>query len=165
MQFLQLFQALRRNPSALPIDDEARAMMRTEAGRRSGVEFSQDTDETTVYAMWEEILETIITQAFEGHIQGATDSKAHFLEGLTKASKEPWLAPYHHPGDRAFPIYAALLFYEDEVEKCKSVAELHRWLTNLLGEIQVSDIKRIEKLCDRIGLRFRGRGRPKKPKV
>lgn len=165
MQFLQLFQALRRNPSALPIDDKARAMMRTEAGRRSGAEFSQDTDETTVYAIWEEILETIITQAFECHIQGKTNSKAVFLEGLAKASKEPWLNPTHSPADTAFPIYATLLYYEDEIEKCGSVPDLHRWLCDLCGERQIGDIKRLEKLCQRIGLKFRGRGRPRKPKV
>jgi hypothetical protein len=164
LQFLQLFQALRQNPNILPIDQEARELIISEASAQSGVEISPSTNEAAIYGMWEEILETILTQAFEAHIQGKTDSNAAFLEGLTKAAREPWLDPTHNPVDTAFPIYATLLYYQDEVEKCRSVPELHRWLSDIFGESLIGDIKRLEKICQRIGLRFRGRGRPRKPK-
>ena len=61
----------------------------------------------------------------------------------------------------ATPIYLYLLLWRREVKKMKSSADLHRTLERLYGTAIVGDKKRIEQLCRRIGLRFRGRGRPR----
>lgn len=48
--------------------------------------------------------------------------------------------------------------------KLGSVGELHRQLTQALGEPKVGDLKNLQRLTGQIGLRFRGRGRPRKQK-
>lgn len=49
------------------------------------------------------------------------------------------------------------------ISKFESVAELHRFLSAAAKATRVTiTLKRVEKLCSRIGLRFKGRGRPRK---
>jgi hypothetical protein len=49
-----------------------------------------------------------------------------------------------------------------QAEACSSIREVHTWLCKLLPPQMVGDLKRIEKLCQRIGFRVRGKGRPSK---
>jgi hypothetical protein len=52
-----------------------------------------------------------------------------------------------------------------QIERLGSVTELRKFLlTQHLSEQQLGDKKRLEKLCHRIGLKFRKRGRPPKIK-
>jgi hypothetical protein len=52
------------------------------------------------------------------------------------------------------------------ISKLRSVGQLHSMFEAALKPHGiVINLKRMEKLCQRIGLRFRGRGRPKKPKI
>jgi hypothetical protein len=62
----------------------------------------------------------------------------------------------------ATDIYLALAMWWRIVISYTSVTELHQWLTRILGEQRVGDRKRVEKICERIGLRFREPGRPPK---
>jgi hypothetical protein len=65
--------------------------------------------------------------------------------------------------DLASEIYFALVSWWRFVVRFKSLTELHEWLTKILGEQKVGDRKRVEKICERIGLKFRKRGRPRNP--
>ena len=49
-----------------------------------------------------------------------------------------------------------------KVESFESVRELHGWLSSVMSPQLVGSLKRIEKMCQRIGFRVRGKGRPKK---
>ena len=52
------------------------------------------------------------------------------------------------------------------ISKFESVAELHKLLSAAAKPMGIEiTLKRIEKLCQRIGLKFKGRGRPKKSKI
>lgn len=69
------------------------------------------------------------------------------------------------PGDRstlATDIYFALMIWWRFVPRLGSVAALHKWLSRVLTPAKVGELKRVEKLTQRLGLRFRSRGRPKK---
>jgi hypothetical protein len=57
-------------------------------------------------------------------------------------------------------IYTMFAFYSDFVLRLQSVHELHEWLCMMLGKLLIGDIKRVEKICERIGLNFRPPGRP-----
>jgi len=61
----------------------------------------------------------------------------------------------------AYPIYMALVLNLEKIESLRSTPELHKWLKAELGENAVGDLKRIEKICERIGIKF-PRGRPRK---
>ena len=52
------------------------------------------------------------------------------------------------------------------ISKFQSVAQLHRLLSAAAKPkgIEIT-LKRVEKLCQRIGLKFKGRGRPKGSKI
>lgn len=69
------------------------------------------------------------------------------------------------PGDRtdlSTDILFLLGMFWRVVVRFRSVTDLHLWLTRLLGPQKVGDKKRVEKICERVGLSFRKRGRPRK---
>lgn len=68
------------------------------------------------------------------------------------------------PGEKetlATDLYLTMLMWWRFVARFHSVTELHLWLTRVLGSQRVGDKKRIEKICERIGLTLRERGRPR----
>jgi hypothetical protein len=48
------------------------------------------------------------------------------------------------------------------IERMDSVRQLHEVLVKVIGARKIGEQKRIEKICQRIGLSFRKPGRPKK---
>lgn len=69
------------------------------------------------------------------------------------------------PGDRstlATEIHFALMIWWRFVARLDSVAALHSWLSRVLSPSKVGELKRVEKITQRLGLRFRSKGRPKK---
>jgi hypothetical protein len=69
--------------------------------------------------------------------------------------------------DNATEIYFLTAMFWRTVAKFSSVTEYHSWLQLMLGspKVRVEDRERIAKICQRIGLRFRKRGRPKNKTV
>ena len=58
-------------------------------------------------------------------------------------------------------IYGKLYFHWPEIEQLESVSHLYRFLVrNGVTEQVLGDRKRLEKICERIGLSLRSRGRP-----
>lgn len=65
---------------------------------------------------------------------------------------------------KATNIYGMLAMYSDFVPLLQNVRELYEWLQTMLGKNLIDDIngfKRVEKICERIGLAFRAPGRPR----
>jgi hypothetical protein len=62
----------------------------------------------------------------------------------------------------ASQIYLVLFLYQHHIMTFTSMTDLYAWLCRSFPRSQVGEKKRIELLCSRIGLRFRGRGRPRK---
>lgn len=59
-----------------------------------------------------------------------------------------------------------MLVYWPQISKFESVSQLHRFLSDAARPTGVViTLKRVEKLCSRIGLKFKGRGRPKKTRI
>lgn len=93
------------------------------------------------------------------------DDEVEFLKGLAAGRQG---VGHNVPGDKstdATDIYLALMSYWRWVARLNSVTELHLWLMRTLGRSRVrpNDKKRIEKICERIGLKLSERGRPKNP--
>lgn len=68
------------------------------------------------------------------------------------------------PNDRsnlASDVYLALVICWRGVARMESVTELHVWLCRILGPQKVGERDRVRKICQRIGLKFRERGRPR----
>lgn len=75
--------------------------------------------------------------------------------GLGSADKFPGAAT-----TTASDIYEILFWFWRSVEKFNSVRDVHRLLVKLLGANRVGAQKRVEKICQRIGLTLRPPGRP-----
>lgn len=73
------------------------------------------------------------------------------------------------PESKDFPrtttrIYFIMMVCWRAIEKFQTVHEFHEWLRKACGSQIVGDQKRVEKMCQRIGLSFGKPGRPKKRK-
>jgi hypothetical protein len=64
-------------------------------------------------------------------------------------------------GTTAFEVYLFMLWHWRQIEELNSVRELHDLLSTHLGKQRAGELKRTEKICQRIGLHFRKPGRPK----
>lgn len=63
-------------------------------------------------------------------------------------------------GSSVFEILIFLIWYRRAVEQLNSISHLHQVLVKTLGIHRVGDLKRTEKICQRIGLQYRKPGRP-----
>jgi len=80
-----------------------------------------------------------------------------FAEGLSGVGKDS-------PGDRSdtsTELLFILAMWWRLVVRFKSISQLHVWITHLMGP-RAGEKKRLEKICQRIGLRLSKRGRPRK---
>lgn len=59
-------------------------------------------------------------------------------------------------------MYLVLVIWWRFIADCQSIAQLHAWLTRVLGPNRAGHLKRTEKICQRLGLKLKGRGRPRK---
>jgi len=99
---------------------------------------------------------------YEAHLQKRPlNELADFHDGMAAGLRG---VGKNAPGDKSglsTEIHLILVMWWRLVVHLKSVTELHMWLTRLLGEPKVGDKKRVEKICERIGLTLREPGRPK----
>ncbi len=122
-----------------------------------------------------EALDTLTTKFYPGlrrlakmglcwSVNGSYEEMSEFLLGFANAfAKKPRRFGLPDVGSPAFKIYVILLWSWRPVQRLESVAQLHRALVQVLGPHQAGDLKRLEKICQRIGLSFRKPGRPRKP--
>jgi hypothetical protein len=86
-----------------------------------------------------------------------------FLLGYSDAfSRKPRKFQASSIGNPTFEIYVFMLMFWQAIERMDSVRQLHEVLVKVFGANRMGDQKRIEKICQRIGLSFRKPGRPKK---
>lgn len=84
-----------------------------------------------------------------------------FLKGFALGFSE---MPFGHRGTgdrRDTDTYLLLLFVRPWLKVCPSVTELHHLIVRVQGSTAAGDKSRTEKICQRLGLRFGKRGRPK----
>ena len=85
-----------------------------------------------------------------------------YAAGVASVTPEQLFDDAHY--SRNQKVLFTLQFLWPVVSKFNSVGELHRELARVLGEPKVGDLKSFQKLAGDIGLRLRGRGRPRKQK-
>jgi len=85
-----------------------------------------------------------------------------FAEGLNRKPADLDASNFHRTTTR---VYWVLLQGWPSVARVKSVRELQQALCRYLEPHIVGDVKRIEKMCQRLGLSFGTRGRPRKSAI
>jgi hypothetical protein len=85
-----------------------------------------------------------------------------FLLAFSKAfACKPKTGAVGDIGNPTFQIFVFMLIRWRFVAGLKSVRELHDVLVRFFGSPCIGELKRIEKICQRIGLHYRKPGRPK----
>ncbi|MBU1735848.1 MAG: hypothetical protein KJ692_11480 [Verrucomicrobia bacterium] len=88
-----------------------------------------------------------------------------FFKGFSMAVQKGSITETGQPAGETSTtkIYGMLVMHQNFIPRLQSVNELYEWLQYMLGKSLIDEIKgfkRIEKICERIGLRFRPPGRP-----
>ncbi len=93
------------------------------------------------------------------------DDMKEFLLGYAGAfAQKPRGSGVGSFGNTAFEIYNFMLVYWRIIDRLDSVHHLHEVLVKVFGPYRTGDLTRTEKICQRIELRYRKPGRPKKIK-
>jgi hypothetical protein len=90
------------------------------------------------------------------------DDERNFFRGLSNGLHG---VGRNVPGDKstdATQVYLQLVIFWRFVVRFPSVSQLHEWLVHSQGASLIGDKKRIEKICQRIGLKLSEPGRPTK---
>jgi hypothetical protein len=92
----------------------------------------------------------------------ATEFFTAFANGLNKKPVDADATNFQRTTTK---VYWIMLLGWRSVQKLRSVRELQQGLCKYLEPHVVGDIKRIEKICQRLGLTFGPRGRPRKIEI
>jgi hypothetical protein len=115
---------------------------------------------------WYRALQRLAGRALKSCVYQSYADMSAFLGAFSSGfSKKPNVgAGVGDFGSTSFEIYHFMLWHWRAVERLDSVRALHDLLRRVVGEFRTGDLKRIEKICQRIGLHYRKRGRPKTSK-
>jgi hypothetical protein len=115
---------------------------------------------------WYGALRRLAGRALKSCVYQQYEDMSEFLSAYSRAfSRKPkTTSGIGDFGNTAFGIYHFMLFHWRAIERLESVRELHEMLRKHLGEYRVGGLKRVEKICQRIGCHFRKAGRPKASK-
>jgi hypothetical protein len=136
---------------------EAHDIQVTEEHERKGEEF------LNTIAKWYEAARNLAKHALTSCVDQTYEDMSGFLTGFSDGfARKPKKFGFADIGGTSFKVYFVMLMSWRQIEGMKSVPELYRMLVAKLGAPQVGDLKRIEKICQRLGLSFRKPGRPSK---
>jgi hypothetical protein len=82
-----------------------------------------------------------------------------FAQALSRRPEDAAASNFHRTTTR---VYWLLLLMWRSVGTMRSVRDLQQTLCRYLDTHVVGDVKRVEKICQRLGLQIAGRGRPRK---
>jgi len=91
--------------------------------------------------------------------QDMTDFLVGFADGFSRKPKSFKLGEI---GNTTFEIYHYMILNWAQIQRMESVRQFHECLVKTFGAHRIGEQKRIEKICQRVGLSFRKPGRPKK---
>lgn len=111
---------------------------------------------------WYSALRRLAKRALATSVDQYYEEMSQFLEGYSQAfSKKPKSFGTGSFGSTTFEIYLFMLWQWRLVAGLRSVHQLHQVLVSVYGSQRTGELKRVEKICQRIGLTYRKPGRPK----
>ncbi len=85
-----------------------------------------------------------------------------YSEAFSRKPKKPGLADIGNP---TIEIYFFMFTFWRAINALRSVHQLHQRLVGVFGPHRVGELKRVEKICQRIDLHYRKPGRPQKSEI
>ena len=104
-----------------------------------------------------DIVKDVLPRVLDAPLENIISFFEGFHEGLRESVDEKGIPVSLND---AAQIYQMLLAYWREIEAMDSVKQLHRVFVNWLGPSRAGTVKRYERICREVGLKFRNRGRP-----
>jgi hypothetical protein len=115
---------------------------------------------------WYPALRRLAKRALSSCVDQSYDDMQEFLLAYSTAfARKPVGYSWGRFGSSAFEIYNFMLLYWRIVDRLESVRHLHEVLVKVFGPYRTGELKRTEKICQRIGLSFRKPGRPSKQTI
>lgn len=112
---------------------------------------------------WYPALRRLAKRALCSCVDQPYDDMKEFLLAYAGAfAQKPTGSGLNSLGSSAFEIYNFMLVYWRIIDRLNSVHHLHEVLVKVFGPYRTGDLKRTEKICQRIGLHYRKPGRPRK---
>jgi len=143
----------------------AAAALNTTQMPESGADTERENAFSEQFTAWYSGLRRLAKRSLCSCVDQPYEDMTNFLGGFAAGfSRKPRTLGIGQFGSTNFEIYVLLLMYHPFIEQLGSVSALHAWLRRVMGEYRTGDLKRIEKICQRIDLRFRKPGRPKTAK-
>jgi hypothetical protein len=114
---------------------------------------------------WYNALRRLAKRALATCVDQQYESMTEFLMAFATAfARKPSGPGMGGMGNSALDIYNFMLFNWRIIERLNSVHHLHETLVKVFGPFRTGNLKRTEKICQRIELSYRNPGRPKKLK-
>jgi hypothetical protein len=108
-------------------------------------------------------LRRLAKRALCSSVDQAYDDMRDFLLAYAGAfAQKPTSPGFSGFGNSAIEIYNFMLVYWRIIDRLNSAHHLHEVLVKVFGTYRAGDLKRTEKICQRIELHYRKPGRPKK---
>jgi hypothetical protein len=112
---------------------------------------------------WYLAMRRLAKRALCSCVDQSYEDMTNFLLGYADGfSRKPKTLQVGNIGNPTFEIYVFVLMSWQLIDQLNSVRQFHEVLVKVMGASRVGDQKRVEKICQRIGLTFRKVGRPKK---
>lgn len=118
-----------------------------------------------IIEVWYPALRRLAKRALCSCVDQSYEDMTAFLLAYSEAfSRKPKRLGFADIGNQVFPIYVFLISRWRHINSLHSVRELHGLLVKVHGPHRIGDLKRVEKICQRIELHYRKPGRPKRSK-
>ncbi len=112
---------------------------------------------------WYSAMRRLAKRALCSSVDQTYEDMTDFLLGFADGfSRKPKTFQPSNLGNPTFEIYVFMLVFWRAIDCMDSVRQFHEVLVKVFGTNRIGDQKRIEKICQRIGLSFRKPGRPPK---
>lgn len=112
---------------------------------------------------WYPALRRVAKRALCSCVDQVYEDSKEFLQAYAAAfAQKPSGPRAGNMGSSAFEIYCFMLIHWQFVERLNTIHHLHQVLVKVFGPYRTGDLKRTEKICQRIGLHYRKPGRPAK---
>lgn len=129
--------------------------------------FTDQTDdsESNLLLSWYQGMRRLAKKALCSSVDQYYEEMSEFLIGFADGfRRKPHTFKAGDLGNTAFEIHFFMRMFWKAVARLNSISQLHQVLVKMFGAQRVGDLKRVEKICQRIGLTFREPGRPKREK-
>ncbi|MDD5139531.1 MAG: hypothetical protein PHY43_04625 [Verrucomicrobiales bacterium] len=114
---------------------------------------------------WYPALRRLAKRALCSCVDQPYDDMKEFLLAYASAfAQKPTGPGFGSFGNTAIEIYNFMLVYWRIIDRLNSVHHLHEVLVKVFGPYRIGDLKRTEKICQRLDIHYRKPGRPKKLK-